>query len=76
MVTIYTNFVELKSPMLHAKFQDHRASDFEERSFLKVFSIYGRGGHLGHVTWTIYTNFGSPFPSRLHIKFGFDRPNV
>ena len=24
------------------------------------------------MTWTIYTNFRSPFPSRLHIKFGFD----
>ena len=60
--------------MLHAKFQDHRTSgsgDF----FLKVFTIYGRGGHLGHVTWTIYTNFGSPFPRRLHIKFGFDWPS-
>ena len=31
-----------------------RASDF------KVFTIYGYDGHLGHVTWTIYT-FGSPF---------------
>ena len=25
-VTIYTNFVELESSMLHAKFQDHRIS--------------------------------------------------
>ena len=24
--TIYINFVELESPMLHAKFQDHRTS--------------------------------------------------
>ena len=56
MVTIYTNFVELESPMLHAKFQDHRPSGSGEEDFLKVFTIYGRGGHLGHVTWTIYTN--------------------
>ena len=35
----------------------------------------GRGGHLGHVTWTIYTNFGSPFPRKPHIKFGFDWPS-
>ena len=40
-----------------------------------VFTIYGHGGHLGHVTWTIYTNFRSPFPRRLHIKFGFDWPS-
>ena len=26
MVTIYINFVELESLMLHAKFQDHRTS--------------------------------------------------
>ena len=42
--------------MLHAKFQDHRTSGSGEEDFLKVFTIYGRGGHLGHVTWTIYTN--------------------
>ena len=58
--------------MLHVKFQDHRTSGFGAEDFLKVFTIYGRGGHLGHVTWTIYTNLGSPFPRRLHIKFGFD----
>ena len=27
------------------------------------------------VTWTIYINFRSPFPRRLHIKFGFDWPS-
>ena len=61
--------------MLHAKFQDHRTSDSGEEDFFKVFAIYGHGGHLGHVTWTIYTNFRSPFPRRLHIKFGFDWPS-
>ena len=60
--------------MLNAKFQDHRTSGSGE-DFLKVFTIYGHGGHLGHVTWTIYINFGSPFPRRLHIKFGFDWPS-
>ena len=24
-----------------------------EKKILKVFTIYGRGRHLGHVTWTI-----------------------
>ena len=56
--------------MLHAKFQDHRTSVLEK--IFKGFTIYGHGGHLGHVTWTIYINFRSPFPRRLHIKFGFD----
>ena len=61
--------------MLHAKFQDHRTSGSREKYFFKVFTIYGHGGHLGHVTWTIYTNFRSPFPRRLHIKFDFDWPS-
>ena len=60
--------------MIHAKFQDHRTSGSGEEDFFKVFTIYGRGGHLGHVTLNIYTNFLSPFPRRLHIKFGLDWP--
>ena len=63
---IYTNFVEL-----HAKFKDHRPSGSEGR-FLKVFAINSHGGHLGHVTLTIYTNFHSPFLMMRHIKFDFD----
>ena len=47
----------------------------KRRRFFKVFTIYWHGGHLGHVTWTIYINFRSPFPRRLHIKFGFDWPS-
>ena len=39
--------------------------------FLPYF--YGRGGHLGHVTGMPRTNFRSPYPRILHIKFGFDR---
>ena len=38
------------------------------------FTIYGHGGHLGLVTWTIYINFRSPFLRMLHMKFGFDWP--
>ena len=58
--------------MLYARFQDHRTSGSGE-DFLKVFTIYGHGDHHGHVTWNIYTNFRSPFPRRLYIKFGFDK---
>ena len=45
--------------MLHAKFKDHRTFGSGE-GFSKVLIINGPGGHLGHVTLTIYTNFGSP----------------
>ena len=34
--------------------------------------FFSRDGHLGHVTWTIYTNLHSPFIRMLHVKFGFD----
>ena len=61
--------------MLHTKFRGNRPAGSGEEDFLRVFTIYGHGGHLGHVTRTIYTNFGSPFPRRLHIKFGFDWPS-
>ena len=57
--------------MLHAKFQGNRSTG-PRGDFFKVFTIYGRGGHLGHLTWAIYTNFDSPIPRRLHIKCGFD----
>ena len=60
--------------MLHAKFQDHRTSGSGEEDFFKVLP-YMAWRHLCHVTWTIYINFRSPFPRRLHIKFGFDWPS-
>ena len=61
--------------MLHTKFPENRPAGSGEEDFLRVFTIYGGGGHLGHVTWTIYINIRSPFLRRLHIKFGFDSPS-
>ena len=46
-----------------------------EKMFLKVFTIHGHGGHLGHVTLTIYITFHSLFPEGLHMKFGIDWPS-
>ena len=40
--------------------------------FIMVFAIYSHGGHLGHVTLTIYINFHSLFLRMLHIEFGFN----
>ena len=73
---IYINFVELHCLMLHAKFQNHRPSGSGEENLLKVFAIYSHGGHLGHVTWTIYIYFCLPFLRMLLMKFGFDWPKV
>ena len=43
-----------------------------EKKIFKVVTIYGYDGHLGHVTWTIYTNFSSPFLRMFHMKFVID----
>ena len=37
--------------------------------FVKVFTIYGHGSHLGQWTATILAIFYSPAPGRLQIKF-------
>ena len=58
--------------MLHTKFRENRLAGSGEED-IGGFTIYGRGGHLGHVTRMPQTNFRSPYPRRLHIKFGFDR---
>ena len=41
-----------------------------------VFTIYGHGGHLGHVTWIIYINFCSPFLRMLHMNLALIGPAV
>ena len=61
--------------MLQTKFCENRPAGSGEEDFLRVFTIYGRGDHLGHVTQMQRTKFHSPYPRRLHIKFGFDRPS-
>ena len=60
--------------MLHAKFQGHRTIRSIGEDFLRFFTIYGHGGHLRHLTWTIYIKFLFSFPRRGHMKFGVDWP--
>ena len=73
-VTIWTNLVVIDYPMLNTKFQGHRPLGSEE--ILKGFTIYGTGSQLGHMTLNIWTNFHPNIPWRLHLKFGFKRPNA
>ena len=61
--------------MLHTKFRENRPAGSGEEDFRRVFTIYGRGGHLGHVTQMPQTKYRSSYPRRLHIKFGFDQPS-
>ena len=53
--------------MLHTKFQDHRTLGSGE-DFLRFLPYMDMAAHLGHVTGTIYLNFCSSLPRRLHIK--------
>ena len=43
--------------MLRTKFQGHRSIASGEVDFFKVFTIYGHGGHAGHVTQLMCINF-------------------
>ena len=61
--------------MLHTKFRENWPAGSGEEKFLVVFIIYGRGGHLGHVTWISRSNVRLPYPWMLHIKFHFDWPS-
>ena len=58
--------------MLHTKFCENRPTGSGE-DFLRVFTIYGHGGHLGHVTIIMSSDFHFLVPESLHTKFGSDR---
>ena len=58
--------------MLHTKFCENRSAGSGEEDFLKGFYHIWAGCHLGHVTYMPRTKYRSPYPRRLHIKFGFD----
>ena len=58
--------------MLHTKFRGNRPAGFRE-DFKKVFTIYGHGGHLGHVTSIMSTDLHFLGPESIETKFGSDR---
>ena len=44
-----------------------------EKKIFEGFTIYGRGGHLGHVTIIISSDFHFLVPENFHEKFNLDR---
>ena len=58
--------------MLHTKFRGNRPAGSGE-DFLIVFTIYGRGGHLGHVTSIMSSDFHFLKTESFHKKNGLDR---
>ena len=61
--------------MLHTKFRENRPAGSGEEDFCRVFTIYGRGGHLGHVTQIMLTNFHFLVPDSFHTKFSSKWPS-
>ena len=55
--------------MLHTKFHENQPAGSGEEDFLSAFTIYGRGGHLGHVTRIMLTNFHFLVPESFNTKF-------
>ena len=52
--------------MLHTKFRGNRPADSGEEDFLRGFTIYGHGGHLGHVTSIMSSDFHFLVPESFH----------
>ena len=59
--------------MLHTKFRGNRPAGSREEDFERVFTIYGHGGHLGHVTSIMSSDFFFLETESFHKKFGSDR---
>ena len=54
--------------MLHTKFRGNRPAGSGEENFRTVFIIYGHGGHLGHVTSIMPSDFHFLVPKSFHKK--------
>ena len=54
--------------MLHSKFRGNRPAGSGEEDFKRGFSIYGHGGHLGHVTSIMASDFHFIVPDSFQKK--------
>ena len=59
--------------MLHTKLRVNQLACSGEEDFKGVFTIYGHGGHIGHVTSIMSSDFYFLVPESFHKKFGSDR---
>ena len=59
--------------MIHTKFRGNRTASSGEEDFKRVFTIYGHGGHLGHVTSIMSLDFHFLVLESFHTKFGSDQ---
>ena len=56
--------------MLHTKFHGNLPTGSGEKGFRRVSTIYGHGGHLGHVTKIMSSDFH--LLESFHTKFDSD----
>ena len=61
--------------MLHTKFRGNRPAGSREDVY-RVFTIYGHGGHLGHVTSIMSSDFHFLVLESFHTKFGSDQHSI
>ena len=61
-VIILSNYDGLESSMLHTDFRENRPAGSGEEDFCVASAIYGRGGHLGHVTQISKKKLSFPLP--------------
>ena len=59
--------------MLHTKFRGNRPAGSGEKDFWRVFTIYGHGDHLGHVTSIMSSDFHFLVLESFQTKFGSDQ---
>ena len=52
--------------MLHTKFPGNRPVGSGEEDICRGFTIYGCGGHLGHVTSIMSSDFNFLVPESFH----------
>ena len=62
--------------MIHTKVHGNQLADSREEDFRRVFTIYGHGGHVGHVTSIMSSNFHFLVPESFHRKFGSEQHNT
>ena len=58
--------------MLHTKFHGNQPAGSGVEDFERVFTIYGHGGNLCHVTSIMSSDFHFLVPESFHKKFGSD----
>ena len=59
--------------MLHTKFRGNQPACSGVEDFERVFTIYGHGGYLDHMTSIMSSDFHFLVPESIYKKFGSDR---